>query len=270
MWQDSEDGRSFYLGPKLPIETDYLVAIIDPGLPDKLKTMLHTELPAIIDRLGKEFTPLKTKPLVFATYNSGDPERRGHQGGVLNKTIFMHWWVPDLPKRIDERDELWFFAHEIAHVYQHQNSKVDVDEVAWIHEGFAELMAAKLLAQTNEELNDYAQGRFDNAKANCAAGLEVTPLGKATALKQFDLHYKCGLLLHRFISQNANEALSVFELWNRYRAAIDNGIAPSKQTYLNVVEKLLQKEDFSLLQTVVGSELVQNEAIEQFLAKSNF
>lgn len=269
-WQDSGDGRPFYVGSMSPIESEYLVAIIDPGLPAKLKTILDAELPSLIDRLGEKFEALKTKPLVFATYHRGDPERRGFQGGVLNKTVFMHWWGTNLEQRINENDTLWFIAHEIAHFYQSQQSAVDVDEVAWIHEGFAELMAANLLAQTNDDLKSYVQHRYRAAKESCATGLEITPIGKATQLKQFDLHYKCGLLLHRFISQNTNGILSVFELWNRYRAAIDRGMPPSKQTYLDVVKQFLQKDDFLVLQTIVGSETAPSEVIKRFLEGSTF
>jgi len=269
-WEDRGDGRSFYVGTKLPIESDNLVAIIDPELPAKLKTLLDTELPSLIDRLGSKFEALETKPLVFATYNRGDPERSGFQGSVLNRTIFMHWWGLNLEERINESGELWFIAHEIAHFYQSQKSAVDVDEVAWIHEGFAELMAASLLAQTNDDLRSYVQDRYSQASTDCATGLEATPIGKATELKQFDLHYKCGLLLHQFIIHKAQQRLTVFELWNRYRAAIDLGMQPSQHTYLNVVKQVLQKEDFLILQTIVGSELAPTEVIKQFLEDSSF
>jgi len=269
-WKDRDDGRSFYLGPIAPIESENLIAIIDPGLPTKLKAMLDTQLPMLIDRLGNKFEALKTKPLVFATYNRGAPELSGFQGGVLNKTVFIHWWGLDLGQRINESDELWFIAHEIAHFYQSQESAVDVDEAAWIHEGFAELMAAELLAQTNEELKSYVQHRYKEASEDCATGLKVTPIGKATDLKQFDLHYKCGLLLHQFISQNAKQKLTVFELWDLYRTAINLGMKPSKQTYLDVVKEILREDYFLVLQAITGSELAPDEVIRQFLKGSSF
>jgi len=84
------------------------------------------------------------------------------------------------------------------------------------------------------------------------------------------LHYKCGLLLHQFIIHKAQQRLTVFELWNRYRAAIDLGMQPSQHTYLNVVKQVLQKEDFLILQTIVGSELAPTEVIKQFLEDSSF
>lgn len=270
-WIDMNDGRSFYVGDVSSIESENLVAIIDPGLPARLKSLLDTELPWLIDRLAEEFGELtRSKPLVLATYNKGDPERSGFQGGVLNSTVSMHWWGLNLENRINENDELWFAAHEIAHFYQSQASAVDIDEVAWIHEGFAELMAADLLAQTNENLMTYVQNRYRQASADCATGLAQTSIGRATQLKKFDLHYKCGLLLHRYIGQNATQKLTVFELWNRYRAAINLGMKPSKQTYLDVVKKVLPEEKFSVLQAVVGSEIATNEVIKQFFVGSAY
>lgn len=269
-WQDSGDGRSFYVGPLSIEESDSLVAIIDSGLPTKLKGILNTNLPKVVSRLATKFEAPQTKSLVFATYNKGDPERFGFQGGVLNQTVFMHWWGLNLEQRVNENDELWFLAHEISHFYQHKGGKVDVDEVAWIHEGFAELMAANLLASNNERLKDYVQHRFNSAKTDCAAGLELTPVGQATRLKKFDLHYKCGILLHRFITQNAIQKITVFELWNRYRAAINKGMPPSKKTYLDIVKLILSEDDFLIIQTTVGSELAPNSVVKEMLENSIF
>lgn len=269
-WQDSLEGRPFYVGPRSPLEGGNLVAIIDPGLPIKLKTMLDTELPSVIKRLTEKFDALPTKPLVFATYNEGDPERSGFQGSVLNQTVVMHWWGRNLEERINESGELWFITHEIAHFYQSQESAVDIDEVAWIHEGFAELMAADLLAQTNDELEDYVQQRYKAAESSCADGLRETAIGQATQLKQFDLHYKCGMLIHRFITNNAKERITTFELWNRYRVEINQGLEPSKKTYLDLVKQVLPKEHFLVLETIVGSELTPANTIKQFIVGATF
>lgn len=269
-WQDSGDGRSFYIGPKKPIVSESLVAVIDSGLPDKLTRILDANLPFVIDELGTKFEAPKSKPLLFATYNRGDPERSGFQGGVLSKTVTMHWWGLNLAERISESDELWFIVHEISHFYQSQESDVDNDEVAWIHEGFAELMAAKLIANSNEEMRDYVTSRYQAAKEVCEKGLETIPLGKANQLKKFDLHYKCGMLLHRFVSANANVELSVFELWNRYRAAINTGKPPSKQTYLDVVKEILPREKFLVLHTIVQKELAPKEVVTKLLEGSDF
>jgi len=275
-WQDTHDGRPFYVGPQTPLESDNLIAIIDPGLPDKLKTMLEVNLPNLIDRLAKNFEPSKSeltkanKPLVFASYNVGDPERSGFQGGVLNDTVSMHWYGLNLDERINESAELWFFAHEIAHFYQHSGSNIDVDDIAWVHEGFAELMAASLLSDTNSDLNAYVQNRYELAKKQCASELKHTPIGKATELHKFDLHYKCGLLLHRFILNNSSEKLSVFDLWNRYRVAIDQGSEPSKQSYLNIVQPLLDEQEFAVLNVIIADELAPSATVEHFLKHADF
>lgn len=260
-WQDNGDGRSFYVGPQAPVESENLIAMIDSGLPEKLHTILNRELPNLVDVMAEKFETFKSKPLVFASYNIGDPARRGYQGGVLNKTVMLHWWGVNLEQRIDESDTLWFIIHEIAHFYQHQEFKVDVDEVAWIHEGFADIMAAELLADDGDKYKEYVHTRFEHAKSECAAGLKTTPLGKATDLKKFDLHYKCGLLLHRYISQSANQSVTVFDLWNRYRLAINQGLPASKETYLSVVEGLLEDDEFSVLETIVGNKIPPSDAV---------
>ncbi len=264
-WQDTDDGRSFYLGSRTPIESENLIAIVDPGLPNNLTKILSGQLPTLTDLMGEKLETLQSKPLVFATYDSDTPERRGFQGGVLNKTVFMHWWGPDLDQRINENDELWFIAHEIAHFYQSQKSAVDVDDDAWIHEGFAELMAGELLAQTNVALKNYVENRYLSASADCLKGLKATPLAKATQLKQFDLHYQCGLLLHRFIGQKAIIRLDVFQLWNLYRTAINQGLKPSRETYLSVVKQLLSTKDFVILKTIIGHKIVTNKTTDYFI-----
>ena len=62
----------------------------------------------------------------------------------------------------------------------------------------------------------------------------------------------------------------MFDLWNRYRIAIDQGGEPSKQSYLNIVQPLLDEQEFAVLNVIIADELAPSATVEHFLKHADF
>ena len=243
-WDDENDGTNVYVGSQQPVETDNVIAIIDSGLPDSVQKALNTEIPRLMNyfeqRLGKI---TGTKPSLFASYARVD----GHssQGGTLPNQIFMHWDLNNLDERKDDtgfiNDTLWFFAHEVAHLYQtpgHERPAV-APEYSWIHEGHADWLAARALTDLYPLTQTYVQQRIMRATADCENGLSMFSLKHAAASGRFGLYYTCGLLIHRSIDNALRHADKgdTFSLWRAFRALPVQEDQNGSTRFISLIEK---------------------------------
>ncbi len=124
-WIDNNDGRNVYVGKQQPIITENVVALIDAGLPESIKVSLEEDIPKIMAFFSHSLNSLKgEKPMLLASYANVDDHST--QGGTLPNQIFMHWNRQDLDEQANNRNfinqTLWFFAHEVAHLYQPGNT----------------------------------------------------------------------------------------------------------------------------------------------------
>jgi hypothetical protein len=127
-WIDSDDGMNIYVGSQQPIVTQNVIAVIDSGLPEKIKLSLDSDIPNLMNYFEQRLGELEgVKPTLFASYaNIG-----GHssQGGTLSNQIFMHWNLNNLNEKVTDNkflnNTIWFFAHEVAHLYQ-RSSQGDI------------------------------------------------------------------------------------------------------------------------------------------------
>ncbi len=194
-----DDGLNIYVGSRTPIAADGMVAIVDPGLPDALRSELTRALPASLAYFAKTYGRLSFTPQLFVSIDAR-PRADGHestQGGTLPGQIFMHFDGAHARDRLAEQGSAWldwFFTHEVAHlVQQDQSGGHNGDDVAaWMHEGGADAMAA-LALRAQGQTAYVAERTAEGAKA-CDTGLATVTLPQATAHDAFDLHYTCGLI----------------------------------------------------------------------------
>jgi hypothetical protein len=123
----------------------------------------------------------------------------------------MHFDGENAKARVAAGDPLWldwFFAHEAAHLFQRDKSgkPVSDDDIAWMHEGGAEAMAALAMVRRGTIERAYVLSREEGAEKACAAGLAATPLSRASAEGKFDLHYQCGLILWLALDHDVRRA----------------------------------------------------------------
>jgi hypothetical protein len=266
-WMDRDSGQKVYAGKQHPIETPSLIAVIDDGLPDPIRQSLETHVPALMNyfatRLG-ELT-LSQKPTLFASY--ANVQGGSTQGGVLPGQIFMHWNVNDLGAKGAGDDFapgiLWFFAHEVAHLYQASKDGQVFGEPdhAWIHEGHAELLAAQGLEALFPESKDYIRERFQDAKEQCVAGLKEQKMSDASRRGQFGLHYTCGLLLHDAIDQQAmQQGSNATDVWQSLRDQVEVGEPVTAGLFWHVLQQRIPSQVVAHFRRFIESRSDEPEA----------
>ncbi|MCY7296121.1 hypothetical protein [Alteromonas sp. a30] len=263
-WVDKDDGINVYVGTQKPIETDNVIAIVDESLPEKINTSLEADIPALMDYFEQRLGKLKgSKPMLFASYANVD----GHssQGGTLPNQIFMHWNVNNLNEKVaDEQflnNTLWFFAHEVAHLYQRSNGNQLYGEQneSWLHEGNAEWLAALALLEMYPDTKPYVEARVNKAKQICNQGLRQFPLTEAANNGRFDLYYQCGLLIHKTldeaIKQNSEGKQDIFSLWRAYRDALNSSVGePNKGAlFLRLAEQKTSADLISKIKAFINA-----------------
>ena len=244
-WTDNNDGRVVYVGQQQPIITDEVIALIDQGLPESVNVSLEQDIPNIMAFFSQRLNPLKgEKPTLFASYANVDDHST--QGGTLPNQIFMHWNRDDLDERASHisfvNQTLWFFAHEVAHLYQSGSTEgvSENNEQSWLHEGSAEYFAAIAISALYEGTNNYVESRVTNAFKRCTEGLTQTTLAHAYESGHFNLYYSCGMIMHRAIDSVVQEKTSgetsLFTLWKHLQNAVTMGKAPGTATFLALLE----------------------------------
>ncbi len=133
----------------------------------------------------------------------------------------------------------WFFAHEAAHLYQGQAASIEARNDAWVHEGAAEFFAGQASVQ------GVLQGKLENAKEQCVAGLTKEPNYIRASKRDFKLHYSCGLILMTAINTEltkANRGADLFTLWQRFNQRVVEGQTASASTFIAVLSPYLPEE----------------------------
>ena len=245
-WSDNNDGRVVYVGKQQPIVTDDVVALIDPGLPESIKVSLEEDIPNMMAFFSHSLHPLKgEKPMLLASYANVDDHST--QGGTLPSQIFMHWNRQDLNEQTNNssfvNQTLWFFAHEVAHLYQPGNTEgvSEDEEQSWLHEGSADYFAAIAMNFLYEDANSYVESRMTRAFESCTEGLAQTTLANAYKTGHFNLYYSCGMIIHRAIDNVAQQKTlgeeSLFTVWKRLQKAVNSGMPPGTATFLTLLEQ---------------------------------
>ena len=266
-WQSKNEGEKVYVGPATPLQNDYFIAVIDNGLPTKVKTYLNQYLPLLMKQYSEYFGIQQKKPMVFASYSNIDDGTYGNQGGVLPNQIFMHWYGKESNIRIDENNILWFFSHEIAHLYQGNAAQITDVENAWIHEGSAEFMASVSLEELLPQSNDFISHKINEARLNCLKELEGYSLVNSAKRNKFELYYTCGLIINQAIHSEANKLdsnVNTFTIWKSFQNKVSVGEPASSKTFLASVKPFVSKVFFKNLQKLI---LPENKESVRYVEK---
>ncbi|NRA68907.1 MAG: hypothetical protein HRU19_30770 [Pseudobacteriovorax sp.] len=245
-WQVKDDGSLIYVGKRSPRRSNAMLSIIDPELPKPLLDALNNELPKYMAYFAETMGVLDTPPSLFASFEKIKSNSRNQQGGVLPGQIFMHWTGPNLDKVVADENAIlglkWFFAHEAAHVYQSPSVSLYDNQHAWIHEGGAELLAYLALQEVTPSAKNYAKKRYSVFVSKCRAKAELVDLKDATKKGQFKAHYDCGFLIHYALKASLDRrGGSYYDLWAKYRKAVERGKEPGRETFLEIVARETSK-----------------------------
>ena len=254
VWQSENEGEKIYVGPETPLQNEHFIAVIDNGLPTKVKSYLNKYLPLLMEKYSKYFGTQKEKPMVFASYSKTEDGSFGNQGGVLPNQVFMHWYGKNLNDRIDENNILWFFSHEIAHLYQGEAAQVADIEDSWIHEGSAEFMASISLEELLPKSSNFVSNKTNKAKQSCIKDLDGYSLVNSAKRQKFELYYTCGLIINQAIHNEANKLnskVNIFTIWNSFQNKINAGELASSKTFIASVKPFVTEVFFDNLQKMI-------------------
>lgn len=275
IWNDVKDGTMIYIGPSKPLETEYVIALVDPALPRDIQAPLDELFPQLmayyVDKLGA----LDSKPMLFASLDrhsgpDGNPNSNSFssQGGTLPGQVFMHFsgdaWFEDEAARGPNITGFleWFFAHEAGHLYQRGSEYISDENDAWIHEGGADAFAVLALSQLDKATPDYIRKRKTEAFESCTEGLKKGPLDTAADRGDFDLMYNCGmiiqLMIDKAVRQKSNDSSDLFTVWADFLAKVKQGNAWNSATFLDTVKTHAGSEVRALSENIISTKNILN------------
>lgn len=264
-WLDSHAGTKVYIGKQQPVETDHVLAVIDPGLPAVMQTALAEHIPILMAHFAHQLGGnAGTKPMLFASYANV----AGHstQGGTLDNQIFMHWNVNNLDEQVKDdtftAQTMWFFAHEVAHFFQQDahHALYGASHESWIHEGHAEWLAARALPRLFAHTQAFVDSKILAHQDDCQNGLAELTLDEAAANGRFDLYYSCGLVIYQALAaaqQTPSEQALRFALWRDYRTQIQQGAAPGAATLLALAQDYTDSAVIDTIQAMLAGPQAQ-------------
>lgn len=224
----SRDGTFVYFGEAEPIKTPNMTMILDRSFPKWLDQKIREIIPKLFtfyrDKTGFE---LDFTPLIFISFEDGDPRLTDNKGGTLPNNIQLAFkgggWKKENRQALEEGFE--FLAHEAAHLWNgemfHMSGK---SEESWIHEGGADAFAFRAMRDLGVITRDEYEVRLNDNIARCALRLESS-LAKTKTSKGNNVHYNCGSTLatisEGFLRQS-NEKTDLFTLWRRIFELAEN------------------------------------------------
>ena len=261
-WIDSNDGMNVYVGSQKPIDTQNVITVIDSGLPEKIKLSLDSDIPKLMNYFEQRLGELEgVKPTLLASYANIDGY--SSQGGTLPNQIFMHWNLNNLNEKVADNkflnNTIWFFAHEVAHLYQ-RSSRGDIygeRHESWLHEGHADWLAALALLELYPETSEYVANKINRFRTHCSKGLNNFPLVEAADKGRFDLYYTCGLLIHQAIDLTLQKKgnKDIYSLWVDFRKQAEKGDEKGSEIFLSHAEKWTSEELVNRVKEVIESKL---------------
>jgi predicted metalloprotease with PDZ domain len=172
----------------------------------------------------------------------------------------MHWygdgWASaESRDNFKHQDILWFFSHEIAHLFQGEAARFINQENSWIHEGSAEFMASISLSSLLDESSAYVSEKLKTAKQQCVDQLgEHSLFGSAERMK-FKLYYSCGILISQAIDSEVRKISAVqdiFTIWQSFQKGVARGEPASKETFLKILKPHVSKRFYKNLEKAVS------------------
>jgi len=265
-WIDSGEGKKVYVGKNKPIQDEHFVSLIDENLPILLKQLMSQYLPKLLSFFPENMGALSYRPSLYASYSQSDDGRYGNQGGTLPGQIFMHWYGDKSIEKLNEEATLWFFAHEVAHLYQGRGVDINALSDAWVHEGSAELFAGIAYTKISGDTNLFIK-KLDDAKQTCLNILENEKNYKKAALTNPKVHYSCGLLLFYALNTDLKEHNnSIFELWDSFDTSVKQGNSASSSTFIEIAKPYISHGLWSKLSNFVLMPEFNSKAFFQNIA----
>ncbi len=204
----SEQGTYVYFGNIEPLESEHLVAIIDPGMPAWIREETASTLPALFRYYTAEVdVELSRKPLLLLSFGGFERPGRSSGGGVLHGLVELSIEGQGFREPSPEGRQQWqtTLAHEVFHLWNGQRFFIDLGpHEEWLSEGSAEYFARRaLLALGAVDEQGFQRAVVEAANA-CLAQISGRPLLEPPL--RFGSFYPCGMTLMAWADGAARHA----------------------------------------------------------------
>lgn len=186
--------QSYVLFGHIPLrETEHLVAVLDPGLPEWIRDELASFTPRILafyaNRLG---AGLRVRPTVMVSWAGPTRSRRSMSGGVLPSLLVIELEGDGMAAHTPQvqSQARSFIAHEGAHFWLGQQVRYEQVRDSWITEGGADLLAVRATSAIDPDYRavDRLQEELDDC-VRLSAGKAVYT---AAERGEHRAYYACG------------------------------------------------------------------------------
>ena len=243
-WTLKGDGTYVYFGDIAPIESNNMIAIVDPKLPAWAWKNTQSYFPKLFEYYEKKTgQALSFKPVVFFNYDQTAGDFSSYSGGTLDGlvqlTISGSQWQA---KNSEQFNMLFhFLAHEAAHFWNGQMFAFEDQKHSWMHEGGADAFA--FFAMREFGLIDSAQmlQRFEEAANSCIMRKGKESLAESAKLRRYRNYYTCGAtmaLASHYAVQAKNPEKTIFDVWKRIFDVNKKSRSYSQADFFNELSQL--------------------------------
>ncbi len=203
-----------YMGPLDPVETEHVMALIDPDAPRWIVEEFNALVPASFDKLAVlfGFSP-ETKPNLFLSAPLGhDESRLSYAGDALPAQFQITLEGAAWKEKSDKARGIFVNAtiHEAVHLWQAAARPGADDAPEWIHEGAADAIAAEVMVALGEWDSDAYAASEREARTECARELNAGSLNGAKARGDFRALYACGHVIALAVARADGETTADF------------------------------------------------------------
>lgn len=233
------EGTFVYYGKLKPVETPYMVAILDPGAPQWLDRKLDAALPRLFaDYARLTGVALEQRPTVLFSFEAArDRNSTTWKGGTLDGLIQLH--VEAAADGAEDRDMLErfvkFIAHESAHLWNGQMFHPPESNESWMHEGGADAFAWRAVHRAAILDDSALDARLTADLNDCLSSIGSHALDDVEKQGKFGPVYSCGATL-AWLTEAATGDLHAF--WKSlFRAAAERGRHYDETLYFSLLKE---------------------------------
>lgn len=182
-------------GPAEPIENEEIATIIDPALPEWLRTPLASSTLRILSFYGDKLGPRAgAKPMLLVTWAGPTEGLRSIGGGVVPGQVMLRFEGEALLKEDkDARDSArWGVAHEGAHFWLGNTVAYASSDQAWVMEGGADLLAVRASSALERDFD--AKGMLQDLADECVSLSAGKAIRTAALRNEQRAFYACGAM----------------------------------------------------------------------------
>ncbi len=245
------DGPYVYLGNQSPSSRSKFSTIIDPNVPEWVKSVISKEFPQAMTLLEKKFSFAPPKiPNLFVTHLKFEPDRKPRIRGDASKgpntkpiALMLRgdgWDKID----VDRKEDLHrLIVHEPIHIWNSPNV-TNFAPIAWMYEGGAEALRVRtefeIKIRTAKEYEDN-----HNSYAQKCVDKYVPPLTLDTmkVIPTYNLVYACGFMIG-LVTEQILKDKDYFKFWNELlRRARLKEMKYGKEDYFALLNESSSRKD---------------------------